>query len=302
MRKERVKINTFQIEAFLEIADCRSFSVAAKRLFVSQSTLSKTISSLENEYKTELFSRRRNHVELTEAGKIFREYCLDIHSSLEQLDKSFAARKRGKHESIFLGGSQSMRSANLLDPVYSYIVTHPSLSFHIMQIDHVSVLPKLDSGEIDVGICWLDEKPIHGYWSRVLMEEPWELMVSKDNPLAQYDTIDLSQAKKERFIVPNTKDSIKRFNMLCQRHGFLPDVDHRCSVLEASVDMVRHNLGVMFFTRHFYSKIPDGVKLLHLTNSVPHILTILMRQNETNTTYTDFADYFRKNWKPVDIP
>ncbi len=57
------------LRTFLEVKRTRHFAQAAKALFVSQSTISARIRLLEEELQTLLFSRTRNDIQLTEAGK-----------------------------------------------------------------------------------------------------------------------------------------------------------------------------------------------------------------------------------------
>lgn len=62
-----------QLRIFLAVAECSSFTGAAKRLFVSHSTTSRAVAALEVELGVRLFIRDRRTVELTEAGKALRE-------------------------------------------------------------------------------------------------------------------------------------------------------------------------------------------------------------------------------------
>lgn len=66
-------MNIQQIEAFLEICKERSFTNAASRLYITQSTLNYRIHSLENELGAKLFTSRKGvqNVELTQAGEAF---------------------------------------------------------------------------------------------------------------------------------------------------------------------------------------------------------------------------------------
>ena len=50
------------IEYFLEVARCQSISKAAKNLFITQSTLSTSIATFENELGFKLFTRLRQGV------------------------------------------------------------------------------------------------------------------------------------------------------------------------------------------------------------------------------------------------
>lgn len=61
------------INYFLSICTSGSFSEAAKRLYISQPTLSRRITALEDELGTELFSRKSTGISLTPAGKVFYE-------------------------------------------------------------------------------------------------------------------------------------------------------------------------------------------------------------------------------------
>lgn len=67
-----------QIEAFVNVAKYRSFSKAAEATFLSQPTISSHILSLEKELKVVLFDRNGKDIRLTEAGKIFYEYAVNL--------------------------------------------------------------------------------------------------------------------------------------------------------------------------------------------------------------------------------
>ena len=63
-------MTTTQLEYFLAIGDKLNFTKAAEELFVSQSVLSRQISSLEQELGVQLFVRERRGLSFTQAGKV----------------------------------------------------------------------------------------------------------------------------------------------------------------------------------------------------------------------------------------
>lgn len=71
-------MNSIQLEYFLNVAKCGSFTVAAKKLFISQPALSKQVRLLEEELGTLLFIRLPNGVNLTPEGKKLLEQSEDI--------------------------------------------------------------------------------------------------------------------------------------------------------------------------------------------------------------------------------
>lgn len=66
------------IEDFLTLADAKGFARAAERRNVSQPTFSRHMQSLEEWLGVELVDRRGSRVQLTPAGRIFREFAIDM--------------------------------------------------------------------------------------------------------------------------------------------------------------------------------------------------------------------------------
>ena len=75
-------MTTQQIRYFLEVAKQLSFTKAAQCLFISQSTLSKQIASMESELGMQLFRRCRHSVSLTPAGLLLRAELGKVETSL----------------------------------------------------------------------------------------------------------------------------------------------------------------------------------------------------------------------------
>ena len=66
------------LKSFLEVHRSKHFGRAAKNLFISQSAVSARIKQLEDELGVRLFTRDRNNIELTTAGKKFLIYAENI--------------------------------------------------------------------------------------------------------------------------------------------------------------------------------------------------------------------------------
>lgn len=63
-------METTYLHEFAKVADCGSFTAAARELHLTQSTLSKHVALLEREFGADLFVRDRSGVSLTEAGGV----------------------------------------------------------------------------------------------------------------------------------------------------------------------------------------------------------------------------------------
>ena len=72
-----------QLKYFLKVAETLNFSEAARKLFITQSTLSQQISHLEQEIGLPLFERNSHEVYLTEAGKELLPYAQNAVNSAD---------------------------------------------------------------------------------------------------------------------------------------------------------------------------------------------------------------------------
>ena len=97
-------MNLSQLYYFRKLAELQHYTKAAKELFITQPTLSGSISSLEQELGVSLFQKAGRNVELTKYGAEFLKY---VNASLEQLDKGIAIMKgysgEGDGGVIYLG-------------------------------------------------------------------------------------------------------------------------------------------------------------------------------------------------------
>lgn len=88
-----------QLEYVLTVAEERSFSKAAKKLFIAQPSLSQNIQSIEAQLGTQLFDRTTSRLELTYAGEKFVETArsiLDLNDTLLRQIGDIADCKKGR--------------------------------------------------------------------------------------------------------------------------------------------------------------------------------------------------------------
>ena len=76
-----------QLRAFLEVAQCKSFTAAALRMFVSHSTVSREVSALEAELGVSLFDRGNRVIGLTEAGEKLRVRAQELVALADDIER-----------------------------------------------------------------------------------------------------------------------------------------------------------------------------------------------------------------------
>ena len=88
---------------FIAVADCLNFTKAAEKLYISQPTLSRYISELEETMEVELFERTTRRVVLTKAGKLFYDESLQIIKKYDALINCVARLGTGLSGTLKVG-------------------------------------------------------------------------------------------------------------------------------------------------------------------------------------------------------
>lgn len=140
-----------QVEAFVNVVKYKSFSQAARKLYLSQPTISAHIKSLESELGVQLLVRTTKDVILSDAGKIFYEYALElIHI------RDVACVKMKTYTNEVKG---NLRIAASTVPAH-YILprlmsgvrqSNPDISFTVREADSLSVINCVENFEVDLG-------------------------------------------------------------------------------------------------------------------------------------------------------
>jgi LysR family cyn operon transcriptional activator len=144
---------------FVALADCLSFTRAAERVHVTQSTLSHQIRKLEEELGYVLFDRAPHHVALTESGKVFLEFA---ENALREVDRGLGALKKGAAEAtgpLRIGATNTFNRSFIPRCVATFLGTHPGGRVAVEELSADAIRAKLYAGELDVGIAYRPAEP-----------------------------------------------------------------------------------------------------------------------------------------------
>ena len=121
-----------QIEYVLAVAEERSFSRAAKKLFVTQPSLSKFIINLETSLGVTLFDRSSSPITVTEAGNIFIETANRIKDIEEEMMLKMNELSGLKNGTLKIGTSPFYAANMLMKTVLFLHEQYPDIQIRIM--------------------------------------------------------------------------------------------------------------------------------------------------------------------------
>lgn len=137
-----------QLQSFVTVVQEESFTQAAGRLFVSQSTVSTHIHQLESELNTKLILRTTKSLQITPKGRELYEYALNI---LELKERMIQACSIESRRIIHLGAS-TIPSAYILPQLLAdFGKSHQDIYFIIHQSDSQGIINGLKDGLFNLG-------------------------------------------------------------------------------------------------------------------------------------------------------
>lgn len=172
-------MDTDQVRTFLAVAANGSFLEAASRLYVTQSTVSARIQSLESYLGNKLFVRNRSGASLTPAGKRFLRHAKSLVLTLEQA-RHDVGLPSGFSASISIGARIALWEGLLPQWVGRMRTTAPDVSIRSEIGFEEDLMRRLIEGSLDIGLMYT---PTHspGLVVEHLFDENLVLVSSRPN-------------------------------------------------------------------------------------------------------------------------
>ena len=184
-------MNLQQLYYFRKLAEVQHYTEAAKALYITQPSLSDSISSLESELSVALFQKKGRGIELTKYGQEFYQY---VSQALGVLEHGIAIMKEKSDSltgTIDVGCIPTLLGDFLPDALDLYNEKHPQVNFNIFQDKSIPVAEGVSAGNFDIGFCSMVESKEDLVFVPITYQE-LIVIVRNDHPLARYDSMELS--------------------------------------------------------------------------------------------------------------
>lgn len=194
---------------FVALAEELSFTRAAERMHITQSTLSHQIKQLEEEVGHRLFDRIGKRVIITEAGETLLP---NATRALREVDEGLQAVKKSPDPltgSLRVGTTHTFNVSLIPECLAAFLDSHPLMNVVVEELLALEVERRVEAGELDVGICHDPHKSPALTFQPLYIEE-LVLVVGPDHPLAGRKRVRLAELHKQRLVVANTNSLTRR--------------------------------------------------------------------------------------------
>lgn len=220
-----------RIKCFIEVAKRMSFTEAAEKLYMSQPSISRNISALEEEWGIELFSRKnkRKEIYLTPAGQLIANGLIELQEQFDDLLRQAKKIDKGSIGSIRLGlVDGDCIDKHILDAMEKFHQLQPEVNTSFKRGSYGEIADWLDQGKVDC--CVYPEFIMSNVpevdWAPLFQLDSL-LILSKHHPLSANHPRSLKDCAEWTFISLEANESPTHVSYLvneCEKAGFIPKI------------------------------------------------------------------------------
>lgn len=155
-----ISMDLKQLNAFIAIADARSFSAAAQRTGLSQPSLSRLLKQLETSMDVILIDRYHRPLQLTEAGQFFYDKVSTVLTEINTIT-SMTKRLSAPSSALNIGFVPSVLYGLLPEVIATLKQQYADIDVNLKDISSYQQIEALKTGEIDIG------------FGRFAHQDPW---------------------------------------------------------------------------------------------------------------------------------
>ena len=271
-----------QIRYFLVLAEELHFWKTSEKIFISQSSLSRQIQSLEEELDIQLFERDKRNVKLTEAGKFLQERWRTLLDEFERTHTQAKKIDRGNFKMISLAYPGSISSSFLPELLRNFTSEFPEIKINLEEPTDASNEKLLLDYHIDVAFS-RDVFKHPQVESVLLYSEPVCIVVPTGHWLNSETFIEFQGLREENFILSGLHHNTFFASLLrtiFSTHGFLPKSHIETDFGGLILNLVAQGLGISILPYSFIFANHSSVRFIPLREKVD--LLVNWRKNDDN--------------------
>ena len=295
------------LHAVIVLAEERNFTRAADRLHITQSTLSKQITEIEQQHRFHLFTRNnKKNVQLTEVGRIFAE---EARSALLHIDRAVQlgrAALDGSDSILTVGHSPDTDQAWVSAILAIRLPLYPKLRIQLISEFSSELVRSVIAGELNLALVTAPPENSQ-ITAAAFAETHLYAALPQTHAAAQKELIALQDLARDEWILfarrvhPVIHDAILD---AARREGITPKHVHDIITTQQAVHLVCEHVGVAILTKPTALGFgAEGVVLRPLSETSLCFQTcVIMRTDDDSRLANEFARSFLRRCEPQYLP
>lgn len=272
-------MNLKQLEYFVDLAQTRNYTQTAKRMFVSQTAITKQIQNLERELNALLFERNKRYVALTPVGEMFLTEAKGI---LERVQASYLhleAYQRGERGCLRIGFLKNFDFDLLQKVIMAFHQAYPNVQLELGGYARRELEDKLWAGELDL-IVSIDTPETPDFHKLMVKSFPLVAILPSNHPQSGQPWIGGDELSHLIYDIRKENDST-------------PNPEMEGAMLQVSAQLgeaIVHEFVVQANVRRFVSVVP-------LKPRQEREIYVMCHQNRYNPLIPHFEEVMKEQWR-----
>lgn len=213
-------MNTVQIKSFLTAAELLNFTEAAKRLYISQPTLSHQIAMLEQEVGSKLFTRKNNVLLLTQSGAMLKRSLTSVSVEIDNILRR--VRETASPDAGYLSVGlleDQLLDGMLIDALHQIIQQRPKVEINIERRNVENLFQGLMDGTLDVAVHLIYDDIVYSDFQMLPLSEELEyIAISKKHPIAKKQKVSMQEIEDLMYELPLVMAAMDTFPQPMREH------------------------------------------------------------------------------------
>ncbi len=281
--------------ALVKTVETGSFTKATAALNYAQSSVSKMIADLEQDWGVTLLERSRSGVYLTAAGEQLLPHIRRMLLDYDTLD-SHVQQLGGLQTGIVRVGTFSSVAIHWLPNICAaFQRDYPGIDYEILLGDYNEVERWISEGRVDCGFLRLPTNP--AFHTILLKSDEYKVILPPSHPLAQYSAIPLEALNGQPFLLLEHGGKTEVSDLL-ERSGIHPNIRFTTWEDFAIMAMVEKGLGIGILPSMILQRIPYQLEIRPLEVPYYRQIGLAMKDPERLTPaaskFTEYLCYREK--------
>ena len=281
------------LKIFFEACNEKSFTKAAKKLYISQSAVSIQIKKLEHTLGLQLIERNSKNFKLTFAGKELFKMSQDVFERISRMENEMKKILQYKKGKISIGATHNIGEPILPRIMIEFRKKFPEIEFDLYIKNKESLVKHLKEGTVDIAL--MEEYFIEDKEIKVIETDEYPFVVVTSVDVESYEDL-----KEVPLLKRDTLLTTKYLDFFEKIIGF--NLEKRIAVngsIETMKNLLKQGLGFAILPYYsVYEEVEKGIlKTIHsFEKSEDRFQIVLIRENEDKEGISKFVE-FLKNYE-----
>lgn len=271
-------MNIEKIKFFIDLVECRNFTETAKKNFVSQTTISQQIASLEKEIDLPLIDRKQIPIEPTQAGWLFYSEAQIIWKQYNHMKAKMANFQQHHTQTLSIEYAAITDMQSLIRFIPTFNENYPNIQLELSKVLLKDIPEFLQKGIYDVAIAFdsafKGKDTIRTY---PLYEGRYCAVVSREHPLFHKKAVSKSELYAYPLVMLNPTVIGDSYYLMIQhalKDGYQPNIIRTVDDIETELfHILTENLIGFFPDNQQIAYGEDEIRLIPIEDS-HHIFKI----------------------------